>query len=79
MLKEPDCFRRSCKHFKGVKQPDGTERTEVNYCDAFPNGIPRDIAYGNNDHLKPTKKQKNDIVYEKGKMSVGGEFDWSMD
>jgi hypothetical protein len=39
--------------------------TEVNYCDAFPDGIPDEIAYGRNKHLKPLKNQKNNIVYEK--------------
>ena len=30
----------------------------------FPEGIPREIAYGDNLHQKPLKNQKNDIVYE---------------
>ena len=65
MLQEPNCFKRNCKHYTGVIQPDGTEMTETNACKAFPDGIPIEIAYGDNKHLKPLKNQKNDIVYEK--------------
>lgn len=71
MLLESDCYKRHCKHYKGILQPNGTEIDEVNYCSAFPEGIPNEIAYGNNAHLKPTEDQKNDIVYEKG------EFEWN--
>lgn len=65
MLLEPNCFKRKCKHYIGVIQPDGTERTEKNACEAFPDGIPTEISYGNNKHLTPLKNQKNNIVYEK--------------
>ena len=65
MLAEPRCWTRKCKHYIGVIQPDGTEMTETNACKAFPNGIPSEIAYGNNLHLKPLKDQGNDIVFEK--------------
>ncbi len=67
MLVEPNCFKRKCKHYLGVIQPDGTEQTETNNCLAFPNGIPVEIAYGNNKHLKPLPNQGNDIVFEKEK------------
>jgi len=50
----------------GVIQPDGTELTERHACEAFPDGIPSEIAYGDNPHDKPFKGQENDIVYEKG-------------
>lgn len=63
-LLEPNCYKRQCKHYLGVKQPDGTEFTEVNYCSAFPDGIPEDIAYGSNKHLVPYPDQENQIVYE---------------
>ncbi len=33
-------------------------------------GIPDDIAYGDNPHDKPTKDQVNVVVFEEGK------FDW---
>lgn len=66
MLREPQCFKRRCKHFEDVNQPDGTELTEVNVCKAFPNGIPDKIAYGSNKHLKPIQGQGNEVVYAKG-------------
>ena len=53
MLKEPKCFERQCKHFEGVVQPDGTEMTEKIVCEAFPDGIPEEIAYGTNPHTEP--------------------------
>lgn len=65
MLAEPRCFKRGCKHYRDIEQPDGTEATEVPVCLAFPLGIPKEIAYGNNKHLKPLKNQGNEIVYEK--------------
>lgn len=33
-------------------------------CPAFPDGIPNEILSGENDHSKPLKEQKNNIVYE---------------
>lgn len=65
MLAEPNCWKRKCKHYLGVIQPDGTELTETNYCDAFPKGITIEIAYGKNRHLSPLPDQENDIVFEK--------------
>ncbi len=67
MLAEPRCFQRQCKQYLGVIQPDGTELTEVNNCNAFLEGIPSEIAYGKNLHLKPLPDQSNDIVFEKAK------------
>jgi hypothetical protein len=65
MLGDPTCWTRECKYYLGIIQPDGTEATEVNNCKAFPDGIPNEIAYGNNKHLEVFPDQKNDIVYEK--------------
>lgn len=65
MLAEPKCYTRKCKHFLGVYQPDDTERFEVVNCEAFPEGIPDNIAYGDNLHEIPTDDQLNEIVYEK--------------
>lgn len=66
MIEEPQCYTRKCIHFEGVKQPTlGEEAGEFVYCKAFPNGIPDDIAYGNNKHLVPIPNQKNEIVFEK--------------
>jgi len=53
MIAEPKCHIRRCKHYLGVNQPDGTELTERNVCNAFSEGIPYVIAYGNNDHREP--------------------------
>jgi hypothetical protein len=33
-------------------------------CKAFPDGIPDEILTGKNDHTKPTKDQKNNIVFK---------------
>ena len=65
MLAEPNCYKRNCKHYTGVIQPDGTELTETNSCKAFPKGIPFEITYGNNQHTKKHPDQDNDIVFEK--------------
>lgn len=65
MLTEPKCFTRRCKHYRGVKQPDGTEGSEVNFCPAFPKGIPAVIAYGRDKHLKKFPGQTGEMVFEK--------------
>jgi hypothetical protein len=70
MLADSKCYLRHCKSYQGIIQPDGTEETEKNACLAFPDGIPSDIAYGNNPHDRPTKDQSNAVVFEEGK------FDW---
>jgi len=67
MLAEPNCFKKKCKYFLGVIQPDGSELSEVNNCEAFPSGIPNEIAYGKNKHNKPLEGQHNQIVFEKEK------------
>jgi len=64
MLANPECYKRKCKHFIGVKQPDGTEMSERVYCKAFPDGIPYDIAYGDNRHTEPYKGDHG-IQYER--------------
>ena len=53
-----------CKHYQKVK-PDGIygQRPTL-ICEAFPDGIPSDILYGDNKHLEPIPKQNNDIVFE---------------
>ena len=52
-LEEPACYTRGCVHYIGVSQPDGTELSEVNVCKAYPDGIPFEIAYGENKHTSP--------------------------
>lgn len=54
MLATPKCYERGCKHFRGVKSPDAeSEAGQFVYCEAFPNGIPNEIAYGDNPHTSP--------------------------
>jgi len=65
MIETPKCYLRKCKHFLGIKQDKNKEITERPYCEAYPDGIPDDIAYGNDKHLEIRKDQKNDIVFEK--------------
>jgi len=65
MILEPNCSKRRCRHYIGIAQPDGTEKSERPVCEAYPEMIPNDIAYGHDKHLKVRPDQKNDIVYEK--------------
>ena len=64
MLAAPNCWKRKCKNYTGVIQPDGTEMSETNACKAFPTGIPNVIAYGENLHLEPFEGD-NGIQFEK--------------
>jgi hypothetical protein len=64
MLNTPKCYTRKCKWFSGVKQPDGDELNEFNYCRAFPDGIPTSIAYGDDLHLVVIEGQEGDYTYE---------------
>jgi len=66
MILPPRCYERKCKHYQGIKQSDGTEQTEFVYCEAFSDGIPNDIAYGDNLHLEPYPGDHG-IQYEKEK------------
>ncbi len=34
-------------------------------CAAFPNGIPDEILFGDNEHLEPLPNQGNDFIYKK--------------
>jgi len=52
-LGTPKCFLRGCRHFRGVRLFGDDEHTERNVCDAFPDGIPDEIAYGDNPHTEP--------------------------
>jgi len=63
MIITPQCFKRNCKHFLGVKN-DGDETTERVYCAAFPDRIPNKIAYGDNLHLTPVEGDHG-IQFEK--------------
>lgn len=67
MITAPACYIRGCVHYTGVIQPDGSEKTEVCACKAFPNGIPDEIVIGKNKHLKKFPSQKNDITFKSKK------------
>jgi hypothetical protein len=54
-----------CRHLIEIKQPDGAKETAVYYCEGFPDGIPDEIAFGDNEHSKPLPNQGNDTVYER--------------
>jgi hypothetical protein len=64
MLMEPNCRKRNCVHFEGVKWLGKEESSEVVYCKAFPNGIPGGIAYGEDKHLEVHPDQKNKVIFE---------------
>ena len=67
MLMTSKCYERQCKYYIGIIQPDGTEMTETNMCGAFPDGIPEDIAYGDDKHDGVRKGQAKPYTYEKDK------------
>jgi len=70
MLDQPECHKRKCVHFLGCKDlVEGEEITEIAICKAFPNGIPDDIAYGENKHSKVVKGQVGNYVYERERRS----------
>lgn len=64
MIAEPKCSERGCIHLTGVIQPDGTELSERPCCNAFPLGIPDEIAYGDNKHMKEVEGQIKGYVYD---------------
>lgn len=64
MIRESNCSKRNCVHYIGVIN-DGDERTERHACEAFRDGIPDEIAFGDNLHLTKHPDQKNDFIYKK--------------
>ncbi len=66
LLDMPRCFERGCKYYLGVKK---SGKMPYNYCKAFPDGIPHDIAYGSNTHSKVQQGQVGDFVFEEGDIS----------
>ena len=65
MLRRSKCFQRRCKWFKGIKQDNKDERTERYVCQAFPDGIPGEVSWGDNLHSKVLRGQQGSYVYEK--------------
>lgn len=66
MITTSNCCTRRCTHYLGIDS-DGVEINERHYCEAYPKGIPSEIAFGQDKHLKVRADQKNEIVYEKFK------------
>lgn len=62
MMREPKCWTRACAHFIGVRN-DGDETTERVCCEAYPDGIPNEIAYGNDQHLELRGDEVRDLVF----------------
>ena len=62
LLAISNCQERGCKHYDNVLALDDVNHVHI--CKAFPNGIPNEIAFGNNLHTEPYLGQENDIVYE---------------
>lgn len=67
MLVPPNCFKRKCKHFEGVDSSEDGEEFLV--CSAFPEfeGIPSEIAYGEDKHSEVRPDQVGDFVFEEEK------------
>jgi hypothetical protein len=63
MLATSQCERRRCRWLAGVIQPDGTEKSERMVCPAFPDGIPRDIAFGSDPHTARDDRQVGPQVF----------------
>lgn len=59
MIAEPRCLARGCKWFLGIRRNDADESTdefkEWVICEAFLEGIPDEIAFGDNLHDRPFK------------------------
>ena len=69
MIVESQCSVRKCKHYRGLRDfgdGGGVEDAGLRFiCDAFPDGIPYAIAYGDNPHTKPFPGD-NGIQFEEG-------------
>ena len=69
MIAVTKCQERGCRHWRGVYPLDDKQHPEADErprCKAFPDGIPAEIAYGDDLHLLPVKGD-NDIQFEAGK------------
>jgi len=65
MIAEPNCSLRNCRHLTGATNTKD-ERGQRPACHAFPDGIPDDIAYGDNPHTSIDDRQPpgNRFVFE---------------
>jgi len=59
MLPKCRCQDRRCKYYKGIR-PDNPE---CYYCVAFHEGIPDEIAYGNDDHMEIKEGQSKPVYF----------------
>jgi len=60
----PKCWKRQCKHWIDLVEMGGEEDDRIwPVCRAFPEGIPEEIAYGDDEHLNPFSGD-NGIQYE---------------
>ncbi len=50
---EPECRKRGCRHYQGIRNPSGAYGDLVPCCVAFPDGIPAQISNGLNPHTEP--------------------------
>ena len=67
MIKKINCSVRGCKYYIGavdVSEETGISDSIIYTCKAFPNGIPDEIAYGDNEHTSPYEGD-NGIQYAK--------------
>ena len=72
MLNEPECSKRHCAHFIGIRRiGGGEERHERPVCHAFPTGIPRAIAYGDDPHILHHEGDAGIVYQEEGTSSDG--------
>ena len=67
-MEQPECSKRECKHWVEAGEfidplDEGVEGT-VPVCRAFLKGIPDDVAWGDNLHLRPIKGDHG-IQFEK--------------
>lgn len=60
---ECKCGVRYCKYFRGTRLLGDKE---IYYCKVFKDGIPNDIAFGDNLHLLPIEGQDSKIVFGRG-------------
>jgi hypothetical protein len=59
-----NCYKRKCKWYEGVKQPEESELNEFHYCNAYPDGIPIAILSGDDLHSIVKPDQVGEYVYE---------------
>lgn len=61
MMSRPRCHERGCSRFRGVIGDEPDQRVT---CDAFPEGIPDEIAYGDDLHLEHVRGDGG-LLFEK--------------